>query len=106
MVRGDGGGPPQSHTSRGSFCRQDHSEWRCNWPYPVIDGCSVFVTHRWQDAQCEVDCAVYYTPVSGGSVTEMLQLGEKNDPIEKSTRFSLIARYISVNMTEILITPN
>lgn len=42
----------------------DHTEWRCNWPYPVIDGCSTFVTHWWQDArrlvsQYEVDCAVY-----------------------------------------------
>lgn len=44
--------------------RRDHNEWRCNWPHPVIDGCSTFVTHRQQDArrlvsQYEVDCAVY-----------------------------------------------
>lgn len=43
---------------------RDQSEWRCNWPYPVIDDCSTFVTHWWQLAQrlvsqYEVDCAVY-----------------------------------------------
>lgn len=68
MVRGMG--PPCSSAvtcklkSTDCAFRRDHSEWRCNWPYPVIDGCSTFVTHRWQDArrlvsQYEVDCAVY-----------------------------------------------
>lgn len=74
---GGDGGPPAPPPSAATYklgsadraFRQDHSEWRCNWPYPVMDGCSALVTHRWRDAQCEVDCAVYYAPVSGGSVT-------------------------------------
>lgn len=65
-----GTGPPRSspvtRKLENTDCafRRDQSEWRCNWPYPVIDDCSTFVTHWWQDAQrlvtqYEVDCAVY-----------------------------------------------
>lgn len=83
-----------------------------------MDGCSALVTHRWRDAQCEVDCAVYYAPVSGGSVTlrNAAAWGKQKKKKKKSQEGSnlkinaraVIAHYISetVNMTEILITPN
>ncbi|CAB1448429.1 unnamed protein product [Pleuronectes platessa] len=52
---GDGGPPCSSAAtcnleSTDCALRRDLSEWRCNWPYPVIDGCSTCVTHRRQDA--------------------------------------------------------
>lgn len=52
--RGDGDGREGvSFSLRSTDCsfRRDHSEWRCNWPYPVIDASSTFVTLRWQDAR-------------------------------------------------------
>lgn len=68
-VRGDAVAVAYKLESADRAFRQDHSECRCNWPYPVRNGCSTFLTHRRQDAQYEVDCAVYYTPFSGGNVT-------------------------------------
>lgn len=60
---------------------QDRGKWRRNWPYPVMDGCATFVSDRWREAQYEVDCGVYYTPVSGGNVSGWKKNTLKNDPI-------------------------
>lgn len=54
----DGSLPPQSQTADCTFLSH-RGEWRRNWPYPLMDGCSIFVSQRWREAQYEVDCGVY-----------------------------------------------